>query len=151
MKSLIMIGTIGAGKTTLSQALLGQQVRYEKTQAVEVRGKCILDTPGEYLERRQMLGALMTTSADADVVVLLQDPLDARCKYPPCYACSFAKEVIGVVTKLDLADEEQLKNAECKLNMAGAKKIFFVSGFTGEGINELLEYLKDESGTLSRQ
>lgn len=143
MKSIIMIGTIGAGKTSLSQALLGEQVKYEKTQAVEVRGNCILDTPGEYLERRQMLGALMTTSADADVIVLLQDPTDDRCKYPPCYAGAFAKDVIGVVTKKDIASENQMKYAEEKLRMAGATKIFPVSSYTGEGIHEVLEYLGD--------
>lgn len=144
MKSIILIGTIGAGKTTLSQALLGEDVSYKKTQAVEVRGKCILDTPGEYLERRQMQGALMITSADADVIVLLQDPLDARCKYPPCYAGAFAKEVIGIVTKKDLATEKQMEEAKIKLRLAGARKIFTVSSQTGEGIPELMEYLSEE-------
>lgn len=141
MKRVIMIGTIGAGKTTLSQALLGETIQYEKTQAIEIRGDSILDTPGEYLERRQLQGALMITSADADVVVFLQDPTDVRCKYPPCYAGAFAKEVIGIVTKTDLASEQLLKEAEMKLRLAGVEKIFFVSSYTGEGIHELLDYL----------
>lgn len=136
-----MIGTIGAGKTTLSQALLGEELQYEKTQAIEIRGQCILDTPGEYLERRQMQGALMMTSADADVVILLQDPMDIRCKYPPCYAGAFAKDVIGIVTKKDLASQKLLDEAKMKLQLAGARKIFCVSSYTGEGIREVMDYL----------
>ena len=142
MKNIIMIGTIGAGKTTLSQALLGDEIAYEKTQAVQVRGKCILDTPGEFLERRRFQGALITTSAEAEVIVLLQDPTDQRIKYPPAFAGAFAKDVIGVITKIDLAEEKQMEDAEKKLRLAGARRIFRASAVTGDGVPELKEYLE---------
>ena len=38
MKNIIFIGTIGCGKTTLSQAIKGEKISYKKTQAVEVVG-----------------------------------------------------------------------------------------------------------------
>ena len=38
MKKVIFIGNIGCGKTTLSQAILGDELEYKKTQAVEVLG-----------------------------------------------------------------------------------------------------------------
>ena len=143
MKKVILIGTVGCGKTTLSQALMGENISYKKTQAVEVVGQSILDTPGEYLEFAQMRGALMTTSADADVVGLLQSATEERNMFSPAYAGTFAKEVFGVITKIDCATEEQIASAEAKLKMAGAQRIFKISSVTGEGLDELIEYLNE--------
>ena len=50
MKRVIFIGNIVCGKTTLGQVILGEKIEYKKTQAVELFGSDILDTPGEYLE-----------------------------------------------------------------------------------------------------
>ena len=49
--------------------------------------------------------------------------------------------MVGVVTKIDhwAADPEQ---AAEWLRLAGCKKIFFTSAYTGEGIADILEYLK---------
>ena len=141
MKKIIFIGTVGAGKTTIGKAILGEDLDYKKTQSVEVLNNQILDTPGEYLERAQMRGALMITSADAEVIGLVQSAIEERNMFPACYAGGFAKDVIGIVTKIDIASEEQIKSAEAKLNSAGAFKIFRVSSVTGEGIDAVKEYL----------
>lgn len=144
LKKIILIGTIGCGKTTLSQALTDDQQKYEKTQAVQIRGETILDTPGEYLERTAMRGALMITSAEAEIVALLQSATEPRAMFSPCYAGCFAKEVIGIVTKIDAASAKQIEDAEKKLQIAGAEKIFRVSSLTGEGLEELKQYLAAE-------
>ena len=47
MKRTMFIGAIACGKTTLTQRLEHQQIRYNKTQAVEFTSN-IIDTPGEY-------------------------------------------------------------------------------------------------------
>ena len=101
-----------------------------------------MDTPGEFLERAQMRGALMTTSADAQIIGLVQSATEERNMFSPCYAGSFAKEVIGIVTKIDLADEKQIEDAENKLRIAGAAKLFRVSSYTKEGLQALLDYLE---------
>lgn len=142
MKKIIFIGTIGSGKTTVSEALLGSEIKYRKTQAIEILNNEILDTPGEYLERAQMRGALMITSADAQVIGLIQSATEDRNMFPPCYGGCFAKEVIGIVTKTDIATEEQIKRAEEKLKAAGAGRLFKVSSYTREGLEELLSYLE---------
>ena len=49
-RRIIMIGRSMAGKTTLCQYLSDQQLKYKKTQAVEIINKNMIDTPGEYLE-----------------------------------------------------------------------------------------------------
>lgn len=143
MKRIIFIGPVGCGKTTISEAILGQDIEYRKTQSVQVMGDSILDTPGEYLERAQMRGALMITSADAEVIGLIESAVEERSMLPPGYAGSFAKTVIGIITKIDIADKEQIEHAESRLKQAGAERIFRVSSITKEGLDELLEYLKN--------
>ena len=54
----------------------------------------------------------------------------------------FAKPVVGVVTKCDLANQKQIEQAGKYLNAAGAEKLFFVSSVTGQGVDELVEYLQ---------
>lgn len=138
---IVLMGRSAAGKTTLCQCINHEEIRYHKTQTVSVINQNMIDTPGEYLERRGYRGALMVTATDADVVVLVQDATEGGTMFPPAYASMFSKPTVGVVTKKDLASEEQLEKAEKYLNMAGAKKIFVVSGVTGEGVPELVEYL----------
>ena len=49
MKKLILMGRVAAGKTTLTQALKGEQLHYCKTQYINYYDT-IIDTPGEYTE-----------------------------------------------------------------------------------------------------
>ena len=87
-------------------------------------GGQFIDTPGEYLERVRMRGALSVTAADADIILFVQDPTAKEKMFPPAYAGSFAKPVVGIVTKSDIATEEQLKDATEHLKAAGANHIF---------------------------
>ena len=144
MKRVVFIGTVGCGKTTLGQAIHGDEIHYKKTQAVEIIGREILDLPGEFLERVDRRGALMMSTMDAEVVVFIESATEVRAMFPPEYAGSFAKEVIGVVTKIDLATDEQIENAEKKLRLAGARKLFRVSSVTGSGLKELVDYLSGD-------
>lgn len=101
----------------------------------------MIDTPGEYLERRYFRGALMVTAADADIIVLVQDATEPGSMFPPAYSSTFAKPCVGVITKADLATQEQLVRAEKYLNNAGAEEIYTVSSVTGEGVDDLVRRL----------
>ena len=70
MKKLILMGRVAAGKTTLTQALRGEQLHYCKTQYINYMDT-IIDTPGEYTELRQTSGALALYAYEADVVGLV--------------------------------------------------------------------------------
>ena len=140
-KIIILIGRSMSGKTTLCQRLMQETPRYAKTQSIHVIDKKMIDTPGEYLERGAMYGALMTASADADLIVFVQDAMERGTMFPPAFTSMFAKPVVGVVTKKDLANDEDIKRAKNYINLAGARKIFVVSGMTGEGVVELARYL----------
>jgi len=140
-KRIILIGRSSAGKTTMCQYINHEALKYHKTQTVEVVNKTMIDTPGEYLERNNYRGALQVSSIDADVIVLVQDSTEDGCMFPPAYASSFAKPVIGVVTKSDLADEQQIQRAEHYLRNAGATEIFIISSVEGIGFENLFKYL----------
>ena len=58
MRKVIMVGHVACGKTTLCQCLNGMEMKYKKTQALEVIHKTI-DTPGEYVERRSLFSLIL--------------------------------------------------------------------------------------------
>lgn len=140
-KRIILIGRSSAGKTTLCQFLSHEAIRYHKTQTIQIVNQNMIDTPGEYLERANMRGALMVTSTDADLIVLVQDATEDGTMFPPAYTSMFAKHAIGVVTKSDIASDEQIENAKKYLTMAGAKELFVTSSVSGEGFEPLLDML----------
>lgn len=141
MKKMIVLGNVSCGKTTLCQRLFQQDIAYKKTQAVELVGDAI-DTPGEYIQNKKLYRALITTAVDADQVLILHDATDSICMFSPGMNLMFQKPMLGVITKIDLAESsKQLEQAEDLLRLAGADIIFKVSGMTGEGIAELVEYL----------
>ena len=67
-KRIILIGRSMAGKTTLCQYIRHEDLKYHKTQTVQVINGNMIDTPGEYLERTYLRGALTVTAVDADVI-----------------------------------------------------------------------------------
>ena len=76
-----------------------------------------------------------------DIILFVQDPTAKEKMFPPAYAGSFAKPVVGIVTKSDIATEEQLKDATEHLKAAGADHIFVTSSVAGTGFKELFDYL----------
>ena len=140
-KRIILIGRSAAGKTTLCQRINQEDLIYHKTQTVQVINQTMIDTPGEYLERRYFRGALMVTATDADVVLLVQDATEEGTMFPPAYNTQFAKPTLGVVTKSDIAAPEQVEHAKRYLRMAAAEKLFVTSSVSGEGVEELLRFL----------
>ena len=141
-KRVMLIGRSGSGKTTLCQYLNNEALRYRKTQTVEIVNGAMIDTPGEYLERRNLQRALLVTSADAELIVLVQDATEQGTMFPPAFTSVFAKPSVGVVTKCDLAKPEQIERAKKYLEMAGAEKVVATSSMSGEGMPALTELLE---------
>ncbi|WP_232698522.1 EutP/PduV family microcompartment system protein [Brevibacillus daliensis] len=143
MKKIIVVGSTGSGKTTLCQRLHGQVISYKKTQAIETFEQAI-DTPGECIENRFLYKMLLVTSVEADVIGLVQDCTKEESYFPPGFASAFAKPVIGIVTKVDLAtSEEDVKQAGIYLREAGASEIFEISSMKDLGMDKLTAYLED--------
>lgn len=138
LKKLLLIGRSGCGKTTLTQALRGEKIHYQKTQGI-VLNDFLIDSPGEYAENHDLGCALALYSYEADVVALLIAADDDYSLFPPCITCLVNREVIGIVTKIDRADP---KRAEQWLRLSGCKKVFFVNSKSGEGVSDIIEHLK---------
>lgn len=144
MRKTIFIGKSGSGKTTLVQRLLNIALTDRKTQMVEHHLNFI-DTPGEYLERRNMYRALIVSAADADVIGLVQECGADNTWLPPSFACTFARPVFGIVSKADLATGEgDVQFAREILERAGVERVFVVSATENTGTQPLLEYLSGE-------
>lgn len=141
MKRIMLIGKTGCGKTSFCQAVNEDELKYKKTQAIEIVNN-IIDTPGEYLENRRFYKALVITSVDADLILLLQDCTDQQSMFAPGFASMFTKPVIGVVTKVDLAKNElEIKVAENALRSLGVSTVFRISNTCNTGIREIKEYI----------
>lgn len=141
-RKVILIGSSTCGKTTLCQRLNGLTIKYHKTQTIGLMNNMI-DTPGEYLENRNMYKGIIVAATDSDLVLFLQDATDERFRFSPGQAAFFMMPVIGVVSKIDIATKEQIADAVEMLELAGCQKIFLTSSITGEGTDELLDFIEN--------
>lgn len=132
----MLLGGVGAGKTSLLRTLEGCGRPARKTQMVEYAGWGI-DTPGEYAERGSFRGNLVATAGDAQLLVAVQDATRPGSNFPPLYFTQFTKPTIGVVTKID-APGADVARATALLRLAGVRgEIFPVSAITGSGLSAL--------------
>ncbi|MDR1428681.1 MAG: EutP/PduV family microcompartment system protein [Spirochaetaceae bacterium] len=137
---IMVAGSIACGKTTLCQRLAALPRVYVKTQTAEIIGRTI-DTPGEYMENRTLWNRLAVSAVDSALVLFLQDPVNRNFRFSPGQAAMFQVPVAGVITKIDLAGEDDIRYAEELLTLAGASPVFAVSSVSGEGMDRLSRYI----------
>ena len=143
MRKMMLVGRSESGKTTLTQALRGENLHYHKTQYINYHD-VIIDTPGEYAQTKGLGRALALYSYEADVIGLLMSATEPYSLYPPCVTAAANREVIGIITKCDHRNAN-IPQAENWLRLAGCEKIFPISSYTGEGIDALMEYLAQDT------
>ena len=141
MRRIILMGRSEAGKTTLTQALKGEEIRYYKTQDVKYYDS-VIDTPGEYAQSHRLAKALALYTYEADVVGILVAANEPYSLFPPGVSAQANRECIGIVTKIDREDAN-VPLADRWLELAGVTKIFHVNSLKGEGVAEIIDYLKD--------
>lgn len=146
MRKLLLLGRSEAGKTTLTQAIKGEKIHYHKTQYVN-HFDSVIDTPGEYAQNRKLGKALALYTYEADVVGILIAANEPYCLFPPNVATQANRDVIGIVTKIDLPDAN-IPLADRWLRNAGCKKIFHVNSKASVGVQDILDYLKKDKSKL---
>ncbi|MDR1051460.1 MAG: EutP/PduV family microcompartment system protein [Deltaproteobacteria bacterium] len=147
---LMVIGPVASGKSTLLAALGLGPGGIKKTEALTYNGGMSIDTPGEMLAIPRFYNALILNSGRASVVLLLMD--GRKPMWLPAKIClALRARVAGVVTKTDVAEPGGLGRAETALTAAGVDKIFKISSVTGQGLEELREWLAANGCALPDQ
>lgn len=137
MQRMMLIGPSQCGKTSLTQCLRGENIHYQKTQAI-VWSPTTIDTPGEYLENRSLYSALLGSACEADIIATVLNADAPWSPFSPGFTSSMNRPVIGVVTKADLASMEQISLVKSWLWEAGAHNVLVTSAVNNNGVAELL-------------
>ena len=158
---IALIGAPNAGKSTLTNALVGSKVtivsRKVQTTRALLRGIAIvgdaqlvlMDTPGIFAPRRRLDRAMVTTAwggaHDADIVVLLIDAkkgVDEEAEAILSRLAEVAKPKVLVLNKIDLTDKPSLLTLAQAIN-ARAKfdATFMLSAASHDGVDDLKAWL----------
>ena len=124
MKKIFLMGRSEAGKTSLTQALKGEELHYVKTQY---------------------------TNTEDDTIAMVQAADEPFNLFGPGSRCFIQRPLIGVITKVD-SPYANVDMVRLWMKNAGCERIFEVNNKTREGIKELMDYLNEpvEILTLDR-
>ncbi|MBB6309863.1 GTPase Era [Xanthobacter tagetidis] len=152
-----LIGAPNAGKSTLTNALVGTKVsivshKVQTTRAI-VRGIALagsaqlilVDTPGIFSPKRRleraMVSSAWTQAADADVVALLVDAkrgLDAEVEGLLQPLANIRRPRALILNKIDLIRRDTLLELASRLTEQVAfERVFMISALTGDGIEDV--------------
>lgn len=147
MKKMFLMGRSEAGKTSVVQALKGEELHYVKTQYTNTNDDTI-DSPGEYAESKWFSVGLACFSFEADVVALVQAADEPFNLFGNCLDGTIQRPLIGIITKTD-SEYANIPMVEQWMINSGCERIFLVNNVTREGIDELLAYLKEDLPKLT--
>ena len=138
MKRYVLLGTVGAGKSTLYAALHGIACdEAKKTQAMQYDLDGGVD-PMYY-------PALLSTTVDTDVLIYVHPANDPLCRLPAGFLNIYTqREVICAITKVDLPDAD-FEATKAMLMDHGVSGPFFPLGKDRpELLQELVDWLQKE-------
>ena len=149
MKKLFLMGRSEAGKTSLTQALRGEDLHYHKTQYTNT-GDYVIDSPGEYAETKRCGLGLACFSFEADVLAILMAADEPFSVFEADCQCYTNRPRTGIITKIDspFANVPMVRNW---MEISGCERIFEVNNATREGIDELIDYLNEDPIKLTWQ
>ena len=147
MKKLFLMGRSEAGKTSLTQALKGEDLHYHKTQYTNTAEDTI-DSPGEYAETKKCGIGLACFSFESDVMAIVIAADEPFSVFEPNCQAFTARPLIGIITKIDSPFANVPMVTQWLVN-SGCERVFAVNNKTREGIDELREYLMETPVRLS--
>jgi len=162
-----VIGPPNAGKSTLSNALVGQKVSIvtQKAQTTRMRLRAVMmhgaaqiilvDTPGIFAPKQRLDRAMVSEAwqgvEDADLILLTLDaarPLDHESEAILDNLENTKKPVALVLNKVDMLAKEDLLARVHELNLrASFTDTFLVSALTGDGLDVLKQALAQNMPT----
>lgn len=147
MKKIFLMGRSEAGKTSLTQALKGEELHYVKTQYTNTDENTI-DSPGEYAESKRFSVGLACFSFEADVVAMVQAADEPFNLFGPGARSFIQRPLIGIITKID-SPYANIPMVRQWLENAGCERIFLINNVTREGVEELMDYLAEDPAELT--
>ena len=144
---MFLMGRSEAGKTSLTQALKGEELHYVKTQYTNTNEDTI-DSPGEYAESKHFSVGLACFSFESDVVAIVQAADEPFNLFGASSHCFIQRPLIGIITKVD-SPYANIPMVRQWMANSGCERIFEVNNVTGEGISELLAYLREDLPKLT--
>ena len=142
LADFVLVGAVRCGKTALMQALLGDKGEVLKTQAAVFHDGHVVDTPGEFIGRRNYYGALLSTIVDVSTIVYLQPANSVIFALPAGLLHVYPnKRVVGVISKVDLPDADVAAVSKVLSDNDIPAPYFATSVMTGSGVAELRDYL----------
>ncbi|PLL54411.1 ethanolamine utilization protein EutP, partial [Klebsiella michiganensis] len=140
------VGTVGAGKTTLFNALQGNYSLARKTQAVEFNEEGDIDTPGEYFNHPRWYHALITTLQDVDTLIYVHAANDTESRLPAGLLDIGAnKRHIAAISKTDVPDADVAAVRQLLYEMGFQEPIFELNGHDPQSVKHLVNYLSELS------
>lgn len=152
MKRIAFVGTVGAGKTTLFNALQGNYSLARKTQAVEFNENGDIDTPGEYFSHPRWYHALITTLQDVDTLIYIHAANDKESRLPAgLLDIGASKRQIAVISKTDMPDADVAATRQLLRGMGFQEPIFELNSHDPRSVQHLVDYLTELSQKEERQ
>lgn len=142
MKRIAFVGAVGAGKTTLFNALRGNYSLARKTQAVEFNDHGDIDTPGEYFSHPRWYHALITTLQDVDTLIYVHAANDKESRLPAgLLDVGTRKRHIAVISKTDMPDADVAATRQLLCEIGFREPIFELNGHDPQSVRQLVDYL----------
>ena len=121
MKKYVFVGSVGVGKTSLFNALMGDYELARKTQAVDYNLMGGIDTPGEFFSHPHLYKAMISTTTEAEIIIYVHSAEDQICRLPRGILDIYNnKTIVTVITKADLPNVDlptvRKVLVECGLN-----------------------------------
>lgn len=157
---IALIGAPNAGKSTLTNALVGSKVAIVspkvQTTRTLLRGIAIegnaqlvfIDTPGIFAPRRRLDRAMVTSAwggaADADIVAVLIDAkkgLDEEAQAILEKIADVRQPKVLILNKVDLVEKASLLTLAQAANAKGRfEAIFMISALSGDGVDDVRKW-----------
>lgn len=141
----VLVGSVGAGKTSLFNALNNDYGIALKTQAVAFDDQGGVDTPGEFFNHPKLYSALISTTAEADTIIYVHAANDKTCQLPSGLLDVYNnKQVITVITKIDLPNVD-IPAIKEMLMAHGLKEPFFeICTHDSSSVQALADFLNQD-------
>lgn len=126
MRRIMLVGAAGAGRRSLAKALFPCDISaVQHVMAAQYCGPFVFPPP-EFLENRRFYHMLITLGAECDTLFFVQSATSAISVFPPGFACTFNRTVVGIASKSD-APNADTDRATRLLRTAGVQDIRLVS------------------------